>query len=145
MTIIIVPSLSSSAPSGNVFPLRLPPPAALACRGRNNIRMYPRQSATVSLCTTFYIKQLQQACQPLKQPSLSPSKFEMSSHLINYASRVLSVDQESSSFVPVVGLNKAADMPIFDAMMLAWRECAKLHVAIDEDDIEVRADVTACA
>ena len=62
----------------------------------------------------------------------------MSSSLVNYASRVLSVDQESTSFVPIVGLNKAADMPIFDAMMLAWRDCAKLHVAIDEDDIEVR-------
>ena len=71
--------------------------------------------------------------------------FEMSSSLVNYASRVLSVDQESTSFVPIVGLNKAADMPIFDAMMLAWRDCAKLHVAIDEDDIEVRADGIACA
>ena len=69
----------------------------------------------------------------------------MSSSLVKYASRVLSVDQESTSFVPIVGLNKAADMPIFDAMMLAWRDCAKLHVAIDEDDIEVRADGIACA
>ena len=29
----------------------------------------------------------------------------MSSSLVNYASRVLGVDQESSSFVPIVGLN----------------------------------------
>ena len=61
----------------------------------------------------------------------------MSSSLVNYASRVLSVDQESSSFVPIVGLNRAPDMPILDAMMLAWRDCAQLHAAIDEDDIEV--------
>jgi hypothetical protein len=61
----------------------------------------------------------------------------MSSSLANYASRVMSVGQESSSFVPIVGLNRAPDMPILDAMMLAWHDCAQLHAAIDEDDIEV--------
>ncbi len=61
----------------------------------------------------------------------------MSSSLVNYASRVLSVDQESTSFVPIIGLNRAADLSIFDAMILAWRGCANLHSAIDEDDIEV--------
>ena len=63
----------------------------------------------------------------------------MSSALVNYANRVLSVDQESSSFVPIVGLNKAPDMRVADAMMCAWRGCAKLHDAVDEDDMDVCA------
>ncbi len=61
----------------------------------------------------------------------------MSSTLVNYASRVLSVDQESNSFVPIVGLNKSPDMPIFEAIMFAWRGCAILRAAVDEDDMEV--------
>ncbi len=71
--------------------------------------------------------------------------LKMSSSLVNYANRVLSVDQESTSFVPITGLNKAADLSIFDAMMLAWRGCANLHIAIDEDDIEVCAGLIARA
>ena len=43
----------------------------------------------------------------------------MASPLVNYASRVLSVDQESNSFVAIVGLNKAADLKVSDAMMHA--------------------------
>jgi hypothetical protein len=69
----------------------------------------------------------------------------MSSSLVNFASRVLSVDQESTSFVPIIGINKAADLSIIDAMMLAWRDCANLHSAIDEDDIEVCAALIARA
>ena len=57
--------------------------------------------------------------------------------LANYANRVLCVDQETSSFVPIVGLNKAPDMAILDAVMVAWRDCAKLHASVDEDDMEV--------
>ena len=62
----------------------------------------------------------------------------MSSSLLNYASRVLSVDLEQSSFVPIVGLDKAADMRAFDSMMFAWRSCPKLQLAISEDDMEVQ-------
>jgi hypothetical protein len=61
----------------------------------------------------------------------------MSTALVNFASRVLSVDQESNSFVPIVGLNKAADMPILEAIMFAWRGCAILRASLDEDDMEV--------
>ena len=61
----------------------------------------------------------------------------MSSTLVNYASRVLSVDQESNSFVPIVGLNKTPDLPIFEAVMFAWRGCAILRASVDEDDMEV--------
>ncbi len=61
----------------------------------------------------------------------------MASPLVNYASRVLSVDQESNSFVAIVGLNKAADMKISDAMMHAWNGCPQLRAAVDEDDMEV--------
>ena len=68
---------------------------------------------------------------------MSSSLAHMSSSLAHYASRVLSVDQESSSFSPIVGLGKAADMRIFDAMMFAWRGCAKLRSAIDENDMQV--------
>ena len=61
----------------------------------------------------------------------------MASPLINYASRVLSVDQESNSFVAIVGLNKAADLKVSDAMMHAWNGCPQLRAAVDEDDMEV--------
>ena len=63
----------------------------------------------------------------------------MASPLINYASRVLSVDQESNSFVAIVGLNKAADMKVSDAMMHAWHGCPQLRAAVDEDDMEAIA------
>jgi hypothetical protein len=62
---------------------------------------------------------------------------QMSSSLVNYASRVLSVDQESTSFVPIIGLNKAADMPLIDSIMHAWRGCSVLRDAIEEGDMEV--------
>jgi hypothetical protein len=62
----------------------------------------------------------------------------MASSLLNYASRVLSVDLEQTSFVPITGLDKVADMPIFDGMMFAWRSCPKLHDSISEEDMEVR-------
>ena len=61
----------------------------------------------------------------------------MASPLVNYASRVLSVDQESNSFVAIVGLNKAAAMKVSDAMMHAWHGCPQLRAAVDEDDMEV--------
>ena len=61
----------------------------------------------------------------------------MASPLVNYASRVLSVDQESNSFVAIVGLNKAADLKVSDAMMHAWNGCPQLRAAVDEDDMEV--------
>ena len=64
-------------------------------------------------------------------------KLHMASPLVNYASRVLSVDQESNSFVAIVGLNKAADMKVSDAMMHAWHGCPQLRAAVDEDDMEV--------
>ena len=63
----------------------------------------------------------------------------MASPLVNYASRVLSLDQESNSFVAIVGLNKAADMKVSDAMMHAWHGCPQLRAAVDEDDMEAIA------
>ena len=75
-----------------------------------------------------------------KQPRLYSCTLPprpMSSSLAHYASRVLSVDQESSSFSPIVGLSKAADMRIFDAMMFAWRGCPQLRSAIDENDMQL--------
>jgi hypothetical protein len=70
-------------------------------------------------------------------PNNQPRPNQMSSTLVNYASRVLSVDQESNSFVPIVGLNKTPDLPIFEAVMFAWRGCAILRASVDEDDMEV--------
>jgi hypothetical protein len=61
----------------------------------------------------------------------------MSSSIVNFASRVLSVDQESTSFVPIVGLNKAPNMPILEAIMFAWLGCSTLRASMDEDDMEV--------
>ena len=61
----------------------------------------------------------------------------MASSLNNFASRVLSVDQEQSSFAPIVGLDKARDMTISDSMKFAWTSCAKLRGAMSTDDIEV--------
>ncbi len=60
--------------------------------------------------------------------------------LVNFASRVLAVDQESTSFVPIVGLSKAADMRVLDALLHARRGCSKLHDSIDQDDMEVRCE-----
>ncbi len=77
-------------------------------------------------------------------PNNQPRPNQMSSTLVNYASRVLSVDQESNSFVPIVGLNKTPDMPIFEAVMFAWRGCAILRASVDEDDMEVPTTVV-CA
>ena len=48
---------------------------------------------------------------------------------------MLSIDQESNSFVPVIGLNKAADMTVSQAMMHAWNGCPQLRAAVDEDDM----------
>lgn len=61
----------------------------------------------------------------------------MASSLNNFASRVLSVDQEQSSFAPIVGLDKARDMTISDSMKFAWTSCAKLRGAMSTEDIEV--------
>ena len=61
----------------------------------------------------------------------------MASSILNYASRVLSVDQESNSFVPVIGLDKAANMSVAEAMMHAWNGCPQLRAAVNEDDMEV--------
>jgi hypothetical protein len=61
----------------------------------------------------------------------------MSSALLNFASRVLSVDKELTSFAPIVGLDKADDMAVFDSMMLAWHSCDRLSRAISEQDMEV--------
>ena len=61
----------------------------------------------------------------------------MASSFRNFASRVLSVDQEQSSFAPIVGLDKARNMTISDSMKLAWTSCAKLRGAMSADDIEV--------
>jgi hypothetical protein len=61
----------------------------------------------------------------------------MSSFVQNFSRRVLSVDQEQSSFVPIVGLDKAPDLPVLECLMFAWRACGKLHGSISEDDLEV--------
>jgi hypothetical protein len=61
----------------------------------------------------------------------------MSSSLLNFASRVLNVDKEVTSFAPIVGLDKADDMTILDSMMLAWFSCDQLSRAISEQDLEV--------
>ncbi len=68
------------------------------------------------------------------QPSLS------SPSVVNFASRVLAVDQESTSFVPIVGLSKAADMHVLDSLLHVRRSCPKLRDAIDENDMEVNAE-----
>ncbi len=60
----------------------------------------------------------------------------MASSLANYASRVLSMDQESNSFVPIIGLNKTDNMKISESMMHAWNGCPQLRAAVDEDDME---------
>jgi hypothetical protein len=65
--------------------------------------------------------------------------------LVNYARRVLSVDQESTSFVAISGLSKAVDMSILEAMKRAWRGCSELQGAVHEDDIEVWAELLARA
>ena len=69
--------------------------------------------------------------------SFSILVIPMASSLNNFASRVLSVDQEQSSFAPIVGLDKARDMTISDSMKFAWTSCAKLRSAMSTDDIEV--------
>ena len=61
----------------------------------------------------------------------------MSSFVQNFSRRVLSVDQEQSSFVPIIGLDKAPDLPVLECLMFAWRACAKLRGSISEDDLEV--------
>jgi hypothetical protein len=65
--------------------------------------------------------------------------------LVNYARRVLSVDQDSASWKPIIGLGKAVVMSILEAMKRAWRGCSELRDAVDEDDIEVWAELIACA
>ena len=62
----------------------------------------------------------------------------MSSSVINLASRVLSVDQEQSSFAPIIGLDKARDTTIGYALALAWVSCPQLRAAMSSDDVEVR-------
>jgi hypothetical protein len=69
--------------------------------------------------------------------------IKMASSFNNFASRVLSVDQEQSSYAPIVGLDKARDMTISDAMKFAWTSCAKLRGAMSTDDIEVLSKQTA--
>ena len=70
--------------------------------------------------------------------SISSAFISMSSSLINLASRVLSVDQEQSSFAPIIGLDKARDTTIGDAVALAWASCPQLRAAMSADDVEVR-------
>ena len=60
--------------------------------------------------------------------------------VVNFASRVLGVDQESTSFVPIIGLSKAADMRVLDSLLHARRGCSKLNDSIDQDDMEVRCE-----
>ena len=60
--------------------------------------------------------------------------------VVNFASRVLGVDQESTSFVPIIGLSKAADLRVLDSLLHARRGCSKLRDSIDEDDMEVRCE-----
>ncbi len=61
----------------------------------------------------------------------------MSSFVLNFSRRVLSVDQEQSSFVPIVGLDKVPDLPVLECLMFAWRGSAKLLCSISQDDLEV--------
>ena len=56
----------------------------------------------------------------------------------HFRNRVLSVDQEISSFVPIIGIDKAPDLPLYESLMHAWRSCPKLQVSLTEDDIEVQ-------
>ena len=56
----------------------------------------------------------------------------------HFRNRVLSVDQEISSFVPIIGIDKAPDLPLYESRMHAWRSCPKLQVSLTEDDIEVQ-------
>ena len=56
----------------------------------------------------------------------------------HFRNRVLSVDQDISSFVPIIGIDKAPDLHLYESLMHAWRSCPKLQVSLTEDDIEVR-------
>ncbi len=61
----------------------------------------------------------------------------MPSFVQNFSLRILSVDQEQPSFLPIAGLDKAPDLPVLECLMFAWRACAKLHGSISEDELEV--------
>jgi hypothetical protein len=57
--------------------------------------------------------------------------------------RVLAVDREQNSFVPIIGIDKAADMTIDDALRHALRGCSKLQSCLCDEDIQVRRPVVA--
>jgi hypothetical protein len=56
----------------------------------------------------------------------------------HFRNRVLSVDQEISCFVPIIGMDKVPDLPLKESLMHAWRSCPKLQVSMTMDDIEVQ-------
>jgi len=63
--------------------------------------------------------------------------------LQNFCNRVLAVDREQNSFVPIIGLDKAADMTIDDALLHALRGCSKLQSCLSDKDVQVRRPIAA--
>jgi hypothetical protein len=53
--------------------------------------------------------------------------------------RVVAVDGEQNSFVPIVDLGLSADVEIDAAIIIAWRGCSKLRSCMSYEDIYVRA------
>ena len=73
-------------------------------------------------------------------PHVSPQLAHSTSapFVQNFCSRVLAEDREQSSFVPIVGLDKCADMTIDGALMHARHGCPKLQACLSDSDIQVR-------
>ena len=57
----------------------------------------------------------------------------------HFRSRILSMDKEKSSFAPIIGVDKAPDVSIYDSLMHAWRSCPTLQSSLTENDMEVIA------
>lgn len=107
---------------------RIASPVSLAAEDTSFAHVRTSSGAQGYVQTKYLVSAAPHQASP--KPASAPSS--------NFCNRVLAVDREHSSFVPIVGLDKASDMTIDGALMHARRGCSKLQGSLSDSDIHVR-------
>jgi hypothetical protein len=122
-------AVQGTRPFPTSLPVRIASPVSLAAEDTSFAHVRTSSGVQGYVQTKYLVSAAPPQASP--KPASAPSS--------NFCNRVLAVDRELSSFVPIVGLDKASDMTIDAALMHARRGCSKLQGCLSDSDIHVRA------
>jgi hypothetical protein len=121
-------AVQGTHPFPTSLPVRIASPVSLAAEDTSFAHVRTSSGVQGYVQTKYLVSAAPPQASP--KPASAPSS--------NFCNRVLAVDRELSSFVPIVGLDKASDMTIDAALMHARRGCSKLQGCLSDSDIHVR-------